>query len=322
MSPVKTVKNQYRGINAHLHSYWQSDGGWNDFHNPHIADIVRWLRVRLLPMGYTAHIEDSLQIRHYGDDTESEFRADILIWDEQRERPQGAVVVEPAAVTIADVLDLTEDLEKPYTAVAIYRSNPPRDAKPIAWIELLSPSNKRLGEDRRDYIRKRRLLVRDGIIFIEIDYLDRFPPTFTSLLNYTDVKQQIEAHPYRVVLLDPHIDGLDGPAKIEAFDVDDPIPALTIQLSDNDSITVDFNHIYHKAFEDFVYGPMHVDYTTLPLNFDRYSPADQARIARRILAVLSASDDQRQHPPLPVDDALSLDDALAAIRSLMQTGSQ
>lgn len=28
MDPVKSIKNQYLGINAHLHSLWQAEGSW------------------------------------------------------------------------------------------------------------------------------------------------------------------------------------------------------------------------------------------------------------------------------------------------------
>ncbi len=32
MPPIRTVKNQYRGVNAHLHSRLQHDAGWEPFH--------------------------------------------------------------------------------------------------------------------------------------------------------------------------------------------------------------------------------------------------------------------------------------------------
>jgi len=32
MKAVRSIKNQYIGINAHLHSLWQSEGGWDEFH--------------------------------------------------------------------------------------------------------------------------------------------------------------------------------------------------------------------------------------------------------------------------------------------------
>jgi len=80
MQPVRSIKNQYHGINAHLHSHWQSVGGWNSFHSNHIADLLRLLRAKLLPMGYTAEIEPSLQIRRL-DAPAGEPESDITIFD-------------------------------------------------------------------------------------------------------------------------------------------------------------------------------------------------------------------------------------------------
>ncbi|HEY8602006.1 MAG TPA: hypothetical protein VIL85_26505 [Thermomicrobiales bacterium] len=57
-----SARNQYVGINPHLHSYWQGRGGWSRFHTNHIADLLRALRPLLLPRGYDADIEPSLQI--------------------------------------------------------------------------------------------------------------------------------------------------------------------------------------------------------------------------------------------------------------------
>jgi hypothetical protein len=67
MTPVRAVKNQYQGINAHLHSYWQVEGGWDGFHANHIADLMRLMSAQLLPLGYTADIQQSLQIRRLGE---------------------------------------------------------------------------------------------------------------------------------------------------------------------------------------------------------------------------------------------------------------
>ena len=64
MNPVRFIKNQYHGVNAHLHSHWQNDGGWDGFHTNHIADLMRLMRIQLMPLGYVAEIEQSLQIRH------------------------------------------------------------------------------------------------------------------------------------------------------------------------------------------------------------------------------------------------------------------
>lgn len=83
---VRSIRNQYCGINAHLHSYWQSMGGWHSFHGNHITDLLRALRAALLPMGYTADLESSLQVRRL-DQPMDEQESDITIFDPHPVRP-------------------------------------------------------------------------------------------------------------------------------------------------------------------------------------------------------------------------------------------
>ena len=64
---IQSVKNQYRGINDHLNSKLQSAGGWDSFHTSHISDLTKAMKAGLRPLGYTADIEQSLQIRRYGE---------------------------------------------------------------------------------------------------------------------------------------------------------------------------------------------------------------------------------------------------------------
>ncbi|MDZ4765058.1 MAG: hypothetical protein SGI73_10955 [Chloroflexota bacterium] len=63
--PIHLRDNQYRGVNAHLHSLLQSDyDGWETFHRDHIG-YLRLELERALPVesGYFVLAERSLQIR-------------------------------------------------------------------------------------------------------------------------------------------------------------------------------------------------------------------------------------------------------------------
>lgn len=47
MQEVRSIKNQYSGINAHLQSGYQNGGGWNSFHHNHIGYLAQTLLVLL-----------------------------------------------------------------------------------------------------------------------------------------------------------------------------------------------------------------------------------------------------------------------------------
>lgn len=175
MPPVRSVINQYPGVNAHLHSYWQGERGWNNFHNPHIAQLTAALKARLLPMGYTFEVEDSLQVRR-ADEYTCHPKSDLTIYDLDPAR-SGQLSRQSADLTglvlpLVIVLERNPISEKPYRALSVSKRG---DSKPVAWIELLSPSNKRPGDDADTYVRKRHDLLDGGIVFVEIDYLHAPP---------------------------------------------------------------------------------------------------------------------------------------------------
>lgn len=65
MAAVRSIKNQYVGINAHLHSYWQAHGGWTEFHGYYIRYIALALKPMLLSLGYTAAVEPLLSEKEF-----------------------------------------------------------------------------------------------------------------------------------------------------------------------------------------------------------------------------------------------------------------
>lgn len=71
--------------------------------------------------------------------------------------------------------------------------------------------------------------------------------------------------------------------------------------------------------EEALFGLELVDYRHLPVNFQRYSEADQARIAARMAAVLEAARQgvDLEKGPFPAK-AISLAAALAAIEQIKE----
>jgi hypothetical protein len=315
MKAIRSVKNQYSGINAHLHSYWQNAGGWADFHTNHITDLMRLMRAQLLPMGYTAGVEQSLQIRRV-DNRFDRPESDISIYDLDPERP-----TYPRVLPIPEILGLSEVAEKPFNAVAVYRAGQRTD--PVAWVELLSPSNKPGGQDDDEYLSKRLKVLRRGIVFVEIDYLHESAPTFAGVAQYQAHRKnqpvEIGSHPYRILVIDPRPSLDAGQAHIIEFDVDRPIPIMTIPLNADDVLKFDFGAAYSKTFEETLYGMELVDYSQIPLRFERYSEDDQAQIASRMVSILDAARQgiDLESGPFPVE-TLSLEDALHRLQTLTQ----
>jgi hypothetical protein len=307
--PVQSRKNQYLGVNAHLHSFWQGMGKWDRFHNVHVGDIYKTLNEQLRPMGYKAEVEESLQIRRV-DETPRRPISDILIRDtsvQRKRQPSMPISSEAQTLALEELIDFPEDWEHPYSAIQILQQSD----TPVGWIELLSPSNKGNTFDAAKYNDKRLELIRSGLVFVEVDYLHETPSTFWRLPDYT--QKSPDAHAYRIVVLEPRPDFYEGYAYHYPFDVDTQIPKVSISLNAGDVLKFDFGVSYRKTFEEGLYG-FEMDYSQLPMNFERYSEADQTRIARRMLAVLEAARDgvNLESAPFPVKEA-TLQEALAEI---------
>lgn len=314
---TRSTRNQYRGINAHLHSLWQAEGGWDEFHTSHIVYLANALKAQLLPMGYTASIQQSLQIRRYGEPA-GRPESDVTIYDvtpaRRAESARGTVgQVGQLVIPIPALLALKEQDVEQYRAIGVYQYVPGKRERgePVTWIELLSPSNKPGGQDSAYYHDKSLKIIRSGIVLVELDYLHESAPTFASLANYSQT-----VHPYRILVIDPRPELLKGQAQIYQFDVDDSIPVVNIPLSGSDVLSFDFGQPYHKTLAESLFAS-EVIYRELPVNFDRYGAIDQARIVARMLAVLDA--DQRgesltNDAPFPVN-ALPLAEALQRLNT-------
>ncbi|MEO1663865.1 MAG: DUF4058 family protein [Chloroflexota bacterium] len=317
MTPIRARRNLYKGINAHLHSLWQTEGGWNGFHSSHIVYLTTALKADLLPLGYTAEIESSLQIRRF-DQPIGRPESDVLIFDtDPSHSPSGKQPISssPAerVLPLPSMLQLGERTEKTHQAVAVRQHG---QNEPVAWIELLSPSNKPGGQDAERYREKRLQLLDTGMVFVEIDYLHESAPTFEGSPSYgRQSPTEDESHAYRIAVIDPRPDLWEAEGRVAEFDVNTPIPTVSIPLNADDVLAFDFDAPYQKTFEDMLYGLELVDYGELPRHFDHYSEPDRARI----LSLMIAARNQQQaegdlESGLEVTE-LSLEEALAQWKS-------
>jgi hypothetical protein len=308
MVAVRSIKNQYVGVNAHLHSHFQVAGGWDGFHANHISDLMRLMSAQLLPMGYVAEIQQSLQIRRF-DEPAGRPESDVTIYDV---RPQRSAPTKPASASLGlsavqTIMSIDAELAE-YNAVVLYTYDESQHApgKPVAWVELLSPSNKPGGQDAYTYWKKRHKLLHTGIVFVELDYLHETISTFDRLPAYPSAP---DAHPYHIVVVDPRpvIDA--GGARDYAFDVDDPIPTVEIPLNGADVLAFDFGQAYAKTHDETLYSVRLVDYRDKPLHFERYSAADQARVLQRMATVMQAvsAGKNLEDGPFPLADGLPPD---------------
>lgn len=307
MTPVHSLVNQYRGINAHLNSQLQARN-WNSFHSMSISFLTAALRASLRPLGYIADLEQSVQIKHSGGSSGPKSDAAIFGPDPTRATlpPMRAAGDAGALVLpVPDMLAWVDAEPDYYNAIAICERKADTRGRLIAWLELLSPSNKPRGQDFATYRTKRESRVLSDLVYVEIDYLHQQPPTFDLLPDYS--AGEPDSHPYRITVIDPRPTFREGEARLYPFAVDAPIPTVTLPLSGDDRIDFDFGLPYQRTFAEMFLGD-EVDYAQLPPRFDSYRPDDQARIANRMIAVIEAAraGQSLDGAPLPTPDCRSM----------------
>ncbi|MCU0514968.1 MAG: DUF4058 family protein, partial [Anaerolineae bacterium] len=220
-------QNLFPGINPHLNSRLQQPGAWAGFHATHLGDLFKALRAALYPLRYTVRVEESIQIRRLGEPPRR-LRADVIVLDTDPARAARPLssILPGVAKQVAPVLDMLPDDELArYSALAIAPLEHPQ-GDPVAWLELLSPTNKPPAPDFAAYHHKRTALLKAGISFIELDYLHETPPALRRIVPYP----QPGAQPYRITVLDPRPTLAQRTARSRLFGVCDPLPVMAIAL--------------------------------------------------------------------------------------------
>lgn len=303
MSTHQTITNQFLGINPLLHSHLQTAGQWDNFHMNHISDLTRFLQRELRPLGYYAQAEQSLQIRRPDSPVRSP-ESDVTIYSPLKRPPATTTPVGGLTLSVPDLLNIDEAEIATYRAVGLYqKAGDDSRGDAVAWLELLSPSNKPGGRHFETYREKRNALLQAGLVFIELDYLHHQPAT-VAVPKYPD---EMGSSCYRIVVIVPRPDWLRGEGRVYAIQVDEQLPKIPIPLNTDDVLDFDFDAPYQQTYEALFFGDQ-VDYGALPPAWERYNESDQARILTRLLALRDTSEKGENPPqklePLPLADAL------------------
>jgi hypothetical protein len=216
------LKNPYNGINAHHNSYLQTTGNWKSFHNYYLAQIHHALKKQVLPLGYTVSGEESIQVRRPAEEY-TVYYPDLLITDAMPVSRSG----QSETLTIPLVLLLEEEVGVDETPLALLIRKK-STGEPVAWLELLSPSNKPPSKDFLQYEKRRTDVLQNQLVFVEIDFLHHQPPTWRKLVQYHPKNDPSFA--YRIIVINPRPTLAQGTAFLGEFGVQDPIPSVPIPI--------------------------------------------------------------------------------------------
>lgn len=153
-----------------MNPYFEQTDHWLDFHTEFLSAMRRLLAPQVGPK-YIVQFEEDIYIHDLPPEERHRLAtADLSLVERDGGRlGHGALGIldAPAEIWLPE-----QDVEKvPFLEV---RDRQGRDL--VTVIELLSPSNKRTGDDRQQYLAKRRELLRSPAHLVEIDLLRGWTP--------------------------------------------------------------------------------------------------------------------------------------------------
>ena len=226
------MPSPFPGMNPYLE---QADV-WQDFHNGYLLALRRQL-VAQISGGLVAKVEETVYVHQIseGDDRLLLGRPDVAVFGETEGAGGGSATLE--APTWADLLPDQDVLRLPRIEV---RDRLRRGL--VTVIELLSPTNKRAGADRQQYLGKRRALLRSPAHLMEIDLLrggERLPMRGLVDCDYCVLVSHAEQRP-RVGV---------WPLRLR-----DPLPEVPVPLTpDHPPVTLDLMAALHQAYDEAGY---------------------------------------------------------------------
>jgi len=148
-----------------MNPYLEQDDAWHDFHERFIPLIAERLGAQLVP-DYIVKINEHIYVRELpAEDRRLLGRADVALTP---------LAFTDTAADAVGVMDAPTRVRLPAVDVerlAFIEIRDRHSRELVTVIELLSPSNKRPGPDREQYLGKRGQLLASAVHLVEIDLL-------------------------------------------------------------------------------------------------------------------------------------------------------
>lgn len=252
--------------------YLEATDLWPDVHT-RLMNIFAEQLTPLLAPKYIAELSTQVVIEQVVEEgllSVSTSLPDVTITEPDSPELDSMETQTAAGVAIAPApLRLTLPLAVPTRLVTLYIRRREPDTL-VAVIELLSPVNKRLGEGRQEYLKKRAAFLEANAHFIEIDLLRRWPrmpfggnvpdSAYLAMVSVAHERPECDAWP---------------------IEVPDPLPVLPVPLVPPDPpIPLDIGQALRTAYQRARYD-LRIDYTTPPT--PPLSPEDAAWMAALLL---------------------------------------
>lgn len=206
--------------------------------------LVTYLREALQPILPSPYFADMAR-RAWIEVSERFIGPDVHVL---RRRPRGAEVKQDHADVVTASRPLVihvphDERQEPFVEIYIGRG---KDRRLVTTIEVLSPSNKKPGEEGRElYLRKQRELLKSKAHLVEIDLLRG--GEHTTAVPRDRLVAQAGAFDYHVCVR--QFDNLED-YFVYAIQLAEPLPTLSIPLLPGDgAVSVDLQAVFTRSYD-------------------------------------------------------------------------
>jgi hypothetical protein len=263
--------------------YLEAPDIWPDLHEALASEMRAELNL-LLPQPYYARLEVRSEVGVVDDEgTSRRIVPDVTVI-----RQASDTMTAPAPVTVSErrarisaSVEITVASESLRHQVVEIR-DASRGHKLITLIEIVSPSHKRAGVDRRAYLRKQLEVLESDASLVEIDLL-RSGECLLSNAELEAYLCNLEPHPAYLVLVNRAWRrlGVEMAYQLFAVSVRDVLPCIAVPLREGeDEVTLDLQWIFNQAYDRGPYRRGAVDYAGDPE--PRLEPDDMPWVYQRL----------------------------------------
>lgn len=257
------MRPQFPGMNPWL----EHPSLWPDVHNSLITAIRDTLAPLLAPRYFVGVGSRTTVVSEI--DIDRIYQPDVTVHATVLgSQPRGtsvAVLDRPEVKPVLVAIPIGEEVEETFVAI---EELPGR--KLVAVVEVLSPTNKKTIDGRRDYLKKREDHIRSRVSLVEIDLLRGGAPM--------PLKAPPPPSDYRIVVCRA---GRAKSAELYAFSCTVPIPPIPIPLLPGDAEPIlDLNAVLHSLIDRARYDLI-IDYGQPP---QPPLPAEESSWAAAIIA--------------------------------------
>ncbi len=209
--------------------YLEAPDIWPDFHE-RLGTIISEMLNDTLPAPYYARLEMRAELGIiFEGGSEKRIVPDVVVVTHPPQEPTPVTVRDETRVAVAEGYQIRIHTE-PISHHFVEIRDGARGHKLVTLIEIVSPSNKRLGPDRRAYEAKQREVLESDAHLIELDFIR----AGTRLLPYLELDEAVhQLNPDYLVLLNRSNLRVDWWMDYTAYPVDvrEMLPVIPVPLS-------------------------------------------------------------------------------------------